>query len=275
MIKQEGHARADSDPLSAAIFERDANTMDMVRTALLTNNVALHYQPVVQAVDVRKPAFFEGLIRVLDTTGRVIPAADFISTIEGQIEGRQIDCLALDQALTALRHNPGLRLSVNMSPLTIGYDMWDQVLDRGLFNNPTAAERLIIEITETSRWADPGKILDFMIRLDALGCAFALDDFGAGNTAFRYFKEFFFDIVKIDGSFIRSVHRDKDNQVLLEALVKIAHHFEMFTVAEYVETQEDAVYLIENGIDCLQGYLFGAAAAKPKMPSLVELQKTA
>ncbi len=264
-----------SDPLSAAIFERDADIMDMVRTGLLTNNVELHYQPVVQAHDVRQPAFFEGLIRVLDATGRIIPACEFIETIEDRVEGRQIDCLALDQALKALRDNPGLRLSVNMSPLTIGYEMWDEVLERGLYNNPTAAERLIIEITETSQWENPGKIADFMVRMDALGCSFALDDFGAGSTAFRHFKDFFFDIVKIDGSFVRSVHKDKDSQVLIDALIRISDHFEMFTVAEFVEKPEDAVYLIENGIDCLQGFLFGAAAAVPRMPDTTRMPKIA
>jgi EAL domain-containing protein (putative c-di-GMP-specific phosphodiesterase class I) len=273
---EKAHMRGvSSDPLSAAIFERDADIMDLVRTGLLTNNVALHFQPVVQAHDITQPAFFEGLIRVLDPTGRVIPACEFIETIEDRIEGRQIDCLALDQALKALRGNPSLRLSVNMSPLTIGYDMWDQVLERGLYNNPTAAERLIIEITETSHWGDPGRVADFMVRMDALGCSFALDDFGAGSTAFRYFKDFFFDIVKIDGSFVRSVHKDKDSQVLIDALVRISNHFEMFTVAEFVESPEDAVYLIENGIDCLQGYLFGAAAASPRMPDTTRMPKTA
>ena len=144
--------------------------------------------------------------------------------------------------------------------------MWDETLERGLFDNPTAAERLIIEITETAPWEDPCKVADFMMRMDALGCAFALDDFGAGNTAFRYFKDFFFDIVKIDGSFIRDIHKDRDNQVLADALRRIAHHFDMFTVAEYVETEQDAEYLVRSGIDCLQGFLFGAPAAVPRRP---------
>ena len=258
------------DPLSAAIFERDANIMDMVRKALLTNNVALHYQPIVQSADVSKPAFFEGLIRVLDDTGRIIPACEFIETIEASVEGRQIDCLALDQGLKALKANPGLRLSLNLSPRTIGYDMWDDVLERGLHNNPTAAERLIIEITETSPWDDPGRVANFMVRMDALGCAFALDDFGAGNTAFRYFKDFYFDIVKIDGSFIRGIHKDRDNQVLADALVRIARHFDLFTVAEFVETELDATYLINAGVDCMQGYLFGAPAASPRSPRILD-----
>lgn len=264
-----------ANPLTAAIFQRDIDVMDMVRKALMTNNVVLHYQPVVQAGNYQTPAFFEGLIRVLDDNGRVIPARDFITTIEAKAEGRQIDCLALSLALKSLKLNPGLRLSVNMSARSIGYSGWMEALEVGLHNNPTAAERLIIEITESSGLDDPDLISDFMFELNALGCAFALDDFGAGQTSFRYFKDFFFDIVKIDGGFIRDIHKDADNQVLVQALVMIAKQFDMFTVAEYVESGRDADYLASVGINCLQGYLFGAPAAVPAMPRQIQGQRRA
>ena len=269
MIADDNNAAMSADPLTAAIFQRDAGVMDMVRKALMTNNVTLHFQPVVQSLETHSPAFFEGLIRVLDDTGRVIPAREFISTIETKVEGRQIDCLALSLALKALKQMPGLRLSVNMSALSIGHEGWMETLERGLHNNETAAERLIVEITESQAFGDPDTVADFMSDVSAYGCAFALDDFGAGNTSFRYFKEFLFDIVKIDGAFIRGIHADTDNQVLTEALVMIAKQFDMFTVAEYVESRHDADYLIDTGIDCLQGYLFGAPAASPRMPKFI------
>ena len=66
--------------------------------------------------------------------------------------------------------------------------------------------------------------------------AFALDDFGAGFTSFRYLREFYFDIIKIDGQFIRGISDNPDNQVLTQALLSIAHHFDMFAVAESVES---------------------------------------
>jgi predicted signal transduction protein with EAL and GGDEF domain len=68
------------------------------------------------------------------------------------------------------------------------------------------------------------------------GISFALDDFGAGYTAFRYFRDFFFDMIKIDGQFIRGIASNPDNQVLTQALASIGKHFDMFTVAESVET---------------------------------------
>jgi EAL domain-containing protein (putative c-di-GMP-specific phosphodiesterase class I) len=109
----------------------------------------------------------------------------------------------------------------------------------------------------------PDLVSVFMTELQALGISFALDDFGAGYTAFRYFKDFYFDMVKIDGAFIRGIASTPDNQVLTKALVSIARHFDMYTVAEFVETQEDADYLVSIGIDCLQGHYFGAATIDP------------
>ena len=93
--------------------------------------------------------------------------------------------------------------------------------------------------------------------------SFALDDFGAGYTSFRYLRDFCFDMIKIDGQFVRDIGRHPDNQVLAQALIGIAKHFDMFTVAEMVETAEDAACMIEMGIDCLQGYYFGAPTIVP------------
>jgi len=96
-----------------------------------------------------------------------------------------------------------------------------------------------------------------MAEMQPLGIAFALDDFGAGFTAFRYLKEFFFDLVKIDDVFVRDIAHHPDNQVLAEALITVAHQFEMFAVAEGVETEPEAAFLRSIGCDCLQGYHIG------------------
>jgi EAL domain-containing protein (putative c-di-GMP-specific phosphodiesterase class I) len=95
------------------------------------------------------------------------------------------------------------------------------------------------------------------------GISFALDDFGSGYTSFRYLRELYFDILKIDGQFIRGIATSSDNQVLTQALISVARHFDMFTVAESVETHIDAERLVQIGIDCMQGYYFGAPTVVP------------
>ncbi len=257
MSDQQNWAVADN-PLAAAVQQRDADILQVVRDALEARNVMLAFQPIVQSSNPARPAFFEGLIRVMDDTRRVIPAREFIGTIEPLTEGRVIDCLALEMGCQALIENPGLRLSINMSPRTIGYPRWEQVFEAAIGADPTLGERLILEVTEASAMVMPDVVIDFMDRVHNLGVSFALDDFGAGYTAFRYFNEFFFDMVKIDCSFIRDIHTSRDNQILTEALVSIAQHFDMFTVAEGIEATAEAEYLIGAGVDCLQGYLFGA-----------------
>lgn len=265
--------RRRSSPLVEALTQRDKQTIEMVRHAIKTQNVLLAFQPVMSAVQPTRPAFYEGLIRILDKTGRVIPASDFIESIETTEIGRQIDCLALKFGLQTLAQVPGLRLSINMSARSIRNKKWMAILAEGLNASPTVGERLILEITESSAMDMPEATLDFMDELQARGITFALDDFGAGYTSFRYLRDFFFDIIKIDGAFIRNIHADPDNQALTKAMIALGQHFEMFTVAEFVECKEDAVYLQSIGIDCLQGYYFGAPTTHPNWVSARKADK--
>lgn len=254
---------ADLSPLSAALAERGRETLAMVRRAIDRADVLLAFQPVIQTVRPDRPAFYEGLVRVLDEQGRLIPARDFIDAVETSETGRKLDCLALEMGLIALSSDPTLRLSVNMSARSIAYPHWMQTLQRGLAADPTAAERLILEITESSAMVMPDIVSVFMKDLQALGISFALDDFGSGFTSFRYLRDFCFDILKIDGQFIRGIDENPDNQVLTQALLSIARHFDMFCVAESVETARDAEFLAGLGMDCMQGYYFGAPTVTP------------
>ena len=252
-----------ADPLSFAIAERDRRVLDTVARAIADKRLALAFQPVVLASDPGRVAFQEGLIRIMDEGGRAVPARDFMWAAETRELGRQIDCAALEMGLQALARQPGLRLSINMSARSSGYRQWVDTLEAGLARAPDIGERLILEITESSAMLIPDLVAAFMERLQGRGIAFALDDFGAGYTAFRYLRDFYFDIVKIDGQFIRGIHQSPDNQLLARALIDIARHFEMFTVAESVETPEDAAWLAEAGLDCLQGYLYGMPTVNP------------
>ncbi len=252
-----------SDPLSLAVAERDRNAVELVREALAENRAMLAFQPVVRSDVPDQPAFHEGLIRIMDRSGRIIPARDFIDQVELDVLGREIDCMALRLGLDVLQRVPALRLSVNMSARSIGYPRWKRILHRALRNDPTLGERLILEITERSAMVMPDIVRAFMSDLQEQGISFALDDFGAGYTSFRYLRDFMFDIIKIDGSFIRDIHRNPDNRALTEALISLARHFDMLAVAEMVETQADADCLAEAGIDGMQGYYFGVPTVRP------------
>lgn len=254
---------AEFSPLDYAVSRRDAETLKMVSEAVQHGNAMLAYQPVVRARATDTAAFHEGLIRVLDPTGRIVPAIEFMPVVENTELGRAIDRLSLDLGCRTLSQVPGLRLSINMSARSIGYRPWIATLEEWLAKDEGIGPRLILEITETSAMTVPELVIDFMDRWQIRGICFALDDFGSGYTALRYFKDFFFDILKIDGQFIRGIAHDPDNLVLVKSMLSIARHFDMLCVAEMVETAEDARMLAEIGLDCLQGYHFGAPAVKP------------
>lgn len=252
-----------SSPLTMAIRQRDRDTLSMVRRAVETRQVMLAFQPVMRAGSQEGAAFYEGLIRVLDQTGRIIPAGEFINVVEGQELGRLLDTLALDLGFQALEQEPSLRLSINMSARSIGYPGWMAVLEQGLRRDATLGERLILEISESSAILMPELVQVFMAKMQPQGICFALDDFGAGYTAFRHLRDFYFDILKIDGGFITGIAETPDNQVIAQAILSLAQHFDMLTVAESVESLADAEFMAAAGCDFLQGYFFGPPTVRP------------
>ncbi len=170
--------------------------------------------------------------------------------VENTEMGRELDCLALQHGLDALRKSPNVRLSVNMSARSIGFRRWGRVLKKYLERDSTLGERLVLEITEESAMAAPELVIDFMDQMQEHGIAFALDNFGAGTSMIKHFRQFFFDAVKIDGQFVRGIHTSHDNQAVVRALVSVAKQFDMMIVAESVESTEDAEFLISIGVDC-------------------------
>lgn len=253
--------REAQNPLDYALASRDRDVMSMVRTALEAERCKLAFQPVVRADRPDQIAFYEGLIRVLDESGRIIPAHQFMGSVEETEIGREIDTASLKAGFQMLRQNPDIRLSVNISARSLADGKWRRTLERNLRRDETVGERLIIEINERSAMHLHEVVVRFMDELQPRGVAFALDDFGAGFTAFRHLKDFFFDMVKIDKLFIRDIENSPDNQVLAEALMTVAHQFEMFAIAGGVESEGAARFLADIGMDCLQGFHIGV----PKM----------
>ena len=251
------------NPLDAAVQRRDESVLDAVNRAVNAGEVLLAFQPIMQARDPEKVAFYEGLVRVLDATGRVIPAVQFMNVAEQSELGRKLDCQALRLGLRALKAHPQLRMSVNMSGRSIGYKPWRQILNRFMRQDVTLGERLILEISESSAMTLPEIVAEFIAEHQNRGISFALDDFGSGLMAVKYLRDFCFDAVKMDGQFTKDIHNQADNQVIANALIAVAREFDMFTVASRVEDPNEAAQLIGMGADCLQGYLFGAPSVHP------------
>lgn len=242
-----------------------------VSAALNDNRVELFYQPIVRSDSNNFVAFYEGLARIQTPDGAIISAGQFMPFVENTPLGTRLDRRVLRLALEQLIDNPDIRLSINMTVLSMKDRSWLSILEAA---DSDICGRLIIEITESVAMSDVELTTAFMHRVRRKHCSIALDDFGTGATSFRYFKDFLFDFVKIDGLFIRDLGYDKDNQVLVQALIDISKHFDMVTVAEFVETDDEAEMAIKLGVDCLQGYLIGEPTSRPIAPfSRTELDR--
>ena len=129
-------------------IEAKARLRFAVAQALAQGRIGFHYQPVVRAANPRLPAFFEMLARLRLPDGQMLPAGAFLPAVEDGPLGRAIDRLALAQALKALAGDPGLRLSVNMSPRSMGDEEWLAILAAAARGGSGVCGRLILEITE-------------------------------------------------------------------------------------------------------------------------------
>ena len=139
--------------------------------------------------------------------------------------------------------------------------------------DPDLAKRLTVEITETVAIQDIDETAKFVAQVRELGCRVSLDDFGAGYTSFRNLKAIAVDSVKIDGSFVRGVASNVDNQLFIRTLLGLADGFGLETVAECVESVQEAQHLARKGVKLLQGYLFGTPSVERPWLANLDLDK--
>ncbi|TYO88144.1 EAL domain-containing protein [Oceanicella actignis] len=231
--------------------------------ALDEGRISLAYQPVVRTDMPLFPAFHETLIRVSHPGGAPIPAGRFMPEIEALGLSRLFDRRVLALALEKLRAMPTLRLSVNVAPGTLADPAWIEALEAEAALRPDVTRRLIVELTESGAGLRADLTLPFVRRARKTGCAIAIDDFGAGCTALSQLVELRPDILKLDGSLVRGMAEDPARRPLVEAVLRAARALDIMTVAEFVETPEDAAALTEMGVDALQGHLTGRPAAAP------------
>lgn len=239
---------------------RPGDLSRLVREALEHGRIRMEFQRVVMLGASTRAALHEGLVRILDGEGRTIPAGHFMSAVEEGVLGRDLDCAALSLGLQALRQHPELRLAVNASARSLGNGTWRATLEEGVRD---LGPRLTLEVREGSVALLADRMARFMAELRPSGLSFVLDDFGSGPLSLRQLRDFGFDGVKIDRSFVKGIAASRDDQELVGALVSVAQRFGMLAVAKGVENEADAAQLRALGVDGLQGYLYGRPSATP------------
>jgi len=229
---------------------------EQVKQALHDDRLVLSYQPIVSS-DTHEPVVHECLLRMIQPDGEVVAAGMFMEVVEELGLIRLIDRRVLDLAIKVMAENPTARLAINVSGLTTSDKTWLRHIVGLLRNERSIAERLIVEITETAGLEDVEECARFVATLRKLGCKVALDDFGAGYTSFRHLKILAVDMVKIDGAFVQDLVQNPANMIFIRSLLDLARNFNLETVAECVETMEQAQLLKDEGVKLLQGWAFG------------------
>lgn len=234
---------------------------DVLR-ALDDRRIVLAYQPVVCA-RTRETRYYETLLRMYDDQGALRSAGEFVPVLEKLGLIRLLDLRALELAATDLRRHPDIALAVNVSSMTVIDPTWMRTLVSLVKGSRTLAERLTVEITETAALEDFDVTARFISTVRDLGCKVALDDFGSGYTSFRHMKSLTVDVVKIDGAFVTDIANSQDNQLFVRTLLGLAEGFGLKTVAECIESEEDARILTQEGADFLQGWHLGRPDVAP------------
>ena len=246
--------------------ERDAQrrvnirVTDEIVTALNERRIVVAFEPVVECGS-RALAFHECLVRMKQDGGELLLAPDIVPVAEKLGLIRLVDHRVLELVVTELAEQPGIQLSLNISPDTTMDPDWWASIESMMRAHPGVAERLIVEITETVAIQDVDDVRGFVTRLKNFGSRIAIDDFGAGHTSFRNLRKLGVDIVKIDGAFVQNIARSSDDRAFVQTLIDLARRLGIKTVAEWVQDEESALLLRDWGCDYIQGRLIGLASS--------------
>jgi diguanylate cyclase (GGDEF)-like protein/PAS domain S-box-containing protein len=271
--KEKGRNRvavAGRDSIEPTRLRRRLAMSEQIRRALERDDGFVLYEQPICRLESSAIDRTEILVRMPGADGDLLPPAVFLYVADHFGLMPDLDKWVIAHAieLLAKRQAAGIELGmeVNLSGTSIGDSavidfIADTVRNAGI--DPTA---LTFEVTETEAIVNIDRARVLSRRLSSLGCQFALDDFGAGFGSFYYLKHLPFDVVKIDGDFIKALPTSTTDQLTVQAIVTIARGLEKQTVAEFVGDDETTAMLREYGVDFAQGYHIGKPERAALMP---------
>jgi diguanylate cyclase (GGDEF)-like protein len=226
-----------------------------LRAAIMSGGLELQFQPIIDLASSRVISC-EALVRWQHPTrGRVMPGA-FIGVAEDTGLIGPLGRWVLHRACTeAMRWPDGVGVTVNVSPIQFRDPLLIETLDGILASTGLPPRRLELEITETVLLEASARTLDCLRAIRQRGVRIALDDFGTGYSSLSYLRQFAFDTLKIDRSFVSDLRGDS-SPAIVNAVIGIARSLDVSTVAEGVETEAQLAMLRDQGCSHVQGYLF-------------------
>jgi diguanylate cyclase (GGDEF)-like protein len=239
---------------------RRQTTSARIRDALTQDRLSLHTQPI-RSLASGGIERYELLLRMTGENGELLPAASFIEAAERSGMVQELDRWVVAQALGLLaqreRDGDPVSLHVNLSGASVADLSVLEYIERQLDEGEADPSRCTFEITETAPVRNYEAAAGFADRITEFGCQVAIDDYGAGFGPFHYLKSIPFDLIKIDGSFVRDMPNSDADQLTVQAIVQIARGLGKTTIAEYVQDDITAQMLRGYGVDMAQGYHLG------------------
>ncbi|GAA6151819.1 putative bifunctional diguanylate cyclase/phosphodiesterase [Pseudoteredinibacter isoporae] len=247
-------------------IKRESERFQHIYKNLSQDGIDQRIYPVYQAIvclDSREVMAFEALARWRSKDGQIVSPQEFVEVCEHTGLIRELGDKMFQEAtafLNTVRTELGLDhvcLSMNRSPA--------EILDRShiceewlntLADNGLCAEDVQIEITENLMIKDPEHALRELKKLNQSGFSLSIDDFGTGFSSLAYINQYPFSNLKIDRSFVSDIEHDPSSLALVESIINIAKTFSLTTIAEGVETREQADILQKLGCDKAQGFYF-------------------
>lgn len=233
--------------------------------ALLNDSFVLYVQPIVPVLDPLQRRHYEVLIRLREDNGEITLPMAFIPAAERYGFMQKLDRWVIEntfRTFAKIRDEAfnEIHFSINVSGALMGDEKTKEFL-RGLFGYYGVPYHVItFEITETEAISNMANALLFINEFRALGCLFALDDFGCGLSSFSYLQNMPIDYLKIDGSFVHDIHLNSVNRAMVAAINDIGHVMGIETICEFVENMAIMHVLNDLEVDYAQGYHIGKPA---------------
>jgi predicted signal transduction protein with EAL and GGDEF domain len=245
-----------------------------LRKALPLGEFELFYQPLVN-IETGRVSTCEALLRWHHPRRGLMPPSEFIPLAEEIGFINQLGSWVLAQGCVDARRWPeDIRLSVNLSPVQFKSGVLVADVAAALKSSGLAANRLELEITESVLLIETEATLATLKQLRELGVHISMDDFGTGYSSLGYLRQFPFDKIKIDQSFIRDLADKPDSIAIIRAVTGLANTLGIATTAEGVETDAQLQQIRREGCTEAQGFLFSrpvtARALLPVLESIVE-----
>jgi diguanylate cyclase (GGDEF)-like protein len=242
------------------LMNRTLNTRQRLerdlRGAIKTmDQFVLYYQPQLD-LKTGQVVSLEALIRWLHPELGLVPPGDFIPIAEETGLIAALGDWVIDQACRDARRWPDLRVSVNVSPAQFREARLVNVVQTALEASGISAGQMELEITESVLYANPQRTRELLTGLQALGIDLAMDDFGTGYSNLAQLGSFRFKTLKLDRSFVSRIGQDPYADAICAAVLSLAQSMRLRTVAEGVETEEQARFLSQNHCTLGQGFLF-------------------